>query len=332
MSKFLRTVLGAVMLLGLRLVPFQNASAWTPERARPSTAYELIEAVNALRASRGLPAYNVHPILMQIAQAQANYSASVGYSTHTGPDGSRPYQRALAAGYPVANAIENPPGFFSENHTWGYNKTVQDAIQDWQGDAEHLNTMLSPNLQDVGAGVARSGDAYFYILDAGRAGNSKVPYTPGATTAPGGTPFQEATIPPAVVSTPDQAGNVYHIVQPGQTLWQIALAYKTTVNAIKEMNRLSSNDIYPEQKLLIRRVGTATPLPPTAVPTRDPSTPTPLPTLAIYTLTPTTTAAPTLVAAVPNSALAKGAAAIIIALLALGIAGFFAWAGRSRPM
>jgi uncharacterized protein YkwD len=46
-----------------------------------STAYELIEAVNNLRADRGLYPYTGNSILMSIAQTQAEYIASIGFST-----------------------------------------------------------------------------------------------------------------------------------------------------------------------------------------------------------------------------------------------------------
>ena len=77
-----------------------------------ASGYDLVSAVNALRASNGLPAYNVNSILMTIAQNQADYLASTGGADmgHVGLGGTLPYQRALNAGYEVANAVSNPPG------------------------------------------------------------------------------------------------------------------------------------------------------------------------------------------------------------------------------
>jgi uncharacterized protein YkwD len=83
-----------------------------------SSAVELIAEVNSLRISNGLPPYSQHPILMQIAQAHTNYQAAIGTGTHYGADGSRPFQRALAAGYPVAGDLARG-GYFSENIVWG---------------------------------------------------------------------------------------------------------------------------------------------------------------------------------------------------------------------
>ena len=71
-------------------------------------------------------------------------------------------------------------------------------------------------------------------------------------------------IPMAIVSTPDQSGAVYHIVQEGQALWQIAIAYKVKINDIKTLNNLTSDVIYPGQKLLIMHAATLTPVPPTS--------------------------------------------------------------------
>jgi uncharacterized protein YkwD len=70
-----------------------------------STASELIEAVNTLRASYGLSPYTPNSILMGIAQRQAEYILSIGTGTHIGPNGLRPFQRALQAGYPVAGDL-----------------------------------------------------------------------------------------------------------------------------------------------------------------------------------------------------------------------------------
>ncbi|HEY9152704.1 MAG TPA: CAP domain-containing protein [Anaerolineales bacterium] len=298
------------------------------------SAYDLISAVNALRASNGLSAYTANSILMGTAQAQANYMASSGSVTHYGANGSLPYQRALAAGYPVENALTNPPGFFSENIVGGPNLTPQKAVQEWQGDSLHMGTMLSPDLQDIGAGIAVVNGFSYYVIDCGLASGSKVSYTPSSggigSTGNIASSSQEPTIAMAIVSTPDQAGNIYHVVQPGQALWQIAIAYKVKINDIKNLNSLSSDVIFPGQKLLILRVGTPTPITPTAKPTIDLSTFTPLPTLAVITETATGTATP--IPAAPaqsqNGTLVVGGI-IFVALIA---SGFIAWGVRQRPI
>ena len=267
---------------------------------------------------------------MQIAQSQAIYLASTGgASGHIGPGGTHPIDRAIAAGYPVSG------GYISENWESGLGLDAQGAVNNWMGDAPHQGTMLSSTLQDIGAGVVQDGDLYYYVIDCGLARGASVPSIPtsaGTVIEVSGTPAtREATIPAAIVSTPDGKGNVYHIVQPGQTLWQIALAYKTTIDKIKSANSLPSDAIYAGQKLYISRVGTSTPLPPTLTNTVNPASSTPLPTIVIFTQTPTGT--PSLVPAAPlEGSAGAGSAVAAIIVVALIAAGLVAWIGRSRTI
>ncbi len=330
MNKRLLWILtGICFLSAISFVTVSNGSAQTLGLAPASNAYDVIATVNSLRASRGLPGYNVNSVLMQIAQSQADYLASTGGANgHIGPGGTRPIDRALAAGYPVSG------GYFSENWLGHDNYSAYEAVNAWMGDAPHQNTMLSPNLADIGAGVAMAGDTVYFVIDCGLATNSQIntPSADGGTVivVSGTAMTQDNRIAVAIVSTPDEKGNIYHIVQPGQTLWQIALAYKTTIEAIKQKNHLSSTDIFVGQKLFIAFADTPTPVSPTVTATRDLSTATLLPTLLVFTETPTGTA--TALAVVPASSPAGGVAVIAIIVVALFAAGMVAWAGRSRPV
>ena len=269
---------------------------------------------------------------MTIAQDQANYLASTGGAYgHVGLGGTLPYQRALNAGYSVAGDI--PPGLFSEN--WDENSSIQGAITAWEGDSAHRIALYSTNLFDIGGGVASGGGMTFYVIDTGDSTGSKAPSSSTGSNATvaavNGTPaLQGQLIPMAIVSTPDQAGEVYHIVQEGQALWQIAIAYKVKINDIKTLNNLSSDVIYPGQKLLIMHAATLTPIPPTSVPTLDLSTFTPLPTLEVATETVTSTATAT---STPPAQSRSGAAVVGgIIFIALIAAGLITWIGRQRPI
>lgn len=321
---------GVSFLLTVGFIPVPGSPARASAPASASNAYDLIAAVNGLRSSHGLPGYNVNSILMQIAQSQADYLASTGgMYGHTGPGGTRPIDRARAAGYPVSG------GFFSENWLAGSNYSASDAVYSsgW-ADAAHQGTMLSPNLADIGAGMASAGGLDYFVIDCGLATNSQIntPSAGGGTVivVSGTAMTQDNRISVAIVSTPDAGGNIYHTVQFGQTLWQIALAYKTTINEIKQKNNLSSNDIYIGQKLLIGHADTPTPLPPTGTPTLVPLTSTSSPTPVVLTETPSIT--PTLAVSVSASSPAGSVAVIAIILAALFAAGMVAWAGRSRPI
>jgi len=330
MSRFYYWI-GCAWLLSMTfsLLPQESAVEARSIRLRPPlTADELIAEVNALRASNGLPAYNMNSILMQIAQQHANYQAAIGSGTHYSADGSRPFQRALAAGYPVAGDLSRG-GFFSENIIWGTNMTPGEAVSAWQGDAPHLNTMLSPNLQDVGAGVANSGGMTFYTLDAGLASGSPVNYTPpaGGISGLSGTEIVSEFMQPVALSTPDESGDIYHEVQFGQTLWSLAIAYETTVEQLKQVNKLPDINIFEGQKLLIKSV-------PTPTATEDKTVRATatfgIPTSnATQSLPPTPTNTP--LPKAPVSSRNSGLVVIVIVVAALLTAGLGTWIGTRKP-
>ncbi len=295
--------------------------------------YALIAEVNALRAARGLPAYNISPILMGTAQGQADYMASTGQVTHYGPGGITLTQRLLAAGYPLAGDL-NLGGIRSENIMSSGQWEPATVIQAWLGDAAHTNTMLSPNLVDIGAGVTLMNGEYYYVIDCARPTNSNAPYispTP-PPTLPGGTPgvaYDPVSAPPLVStvypSTPLPDGKLIHVVGGGETLWLIAITYNVKVADIRRLNNMGDNEaIYPGEKLIIKiGVPTYTPEPQPATETWTPS-PTHAP-LATDTPIPAETATPTLTPAPPESASSSsGIILLVIVLAALVTAGVLA--------
>jgi LysM repeat protein len=300
-----------ILMQSISLHPARAESLIIP---RISTAYELIDAVNNLRTSYGLSPYSPNSILMDIAQKQAEYNLSIGTITHIGPNGLRPYQRALQAGYPVAGDI-NLGGFFSENITAGVGMSAAEAVEQWTGDDPHLNTMISSNLQDIGAGVSVSGNTFYYVIDCGRS-TGGIP----ATFIP--PPAYNTPISTKVPNTPNADGSVIYIVQPGDTALGIALAYGISLKDLLVLNGLTEKSvIYPRQKIIIRPIFT-----PTA--TFPPSTPTQHPTITLWvisTLTPTSTETSTLPMPIPvpglpastarNTVILIGFSALIIAAL-----------------
>lgn len=329
-NRLIQTLTCLFCLLAEIFVPNISGSAWTVEAAPVKSAYDLIDAVNSLRSSHGLPPYSISSILMGTAQAQADYMASIGSWTHTGPDGSSVTQRLLAAGYPLAGDL-SLGGFRSENVIMGSGMTPAEAVSAWTGDDPHLHTMLSTDLLEIGAGVAEVDGVYYYVIDCARPTSSGLPqaYTPGVEAQYSASDSQ--FIVPVIINTPDEKGNIYHEVQQGQSLWQIAIEYKTTIAQIKQLNGLASNDIYPGDKLLVARVDTPTPIRPTETVAVSPPTVTPLPTAVIFTATPTATETPIPAAPILGPAGAGGAVFAIV-LVALIAAGLVAWIGRSRPV
>lgn len=90
------------------------------------------------------------------------------------------------------------------------------------------------------------------------------------------TPFAPITAAPAlsaiITSTPLPSGEIYYTVQSGDTLGRIAYVFNTTVDAIRQLNSLKNNLIYPNQKLLVKVVtpepSATAPPPPTTAPTQ----------------------------------------------------------------
>ena len=283
-----------MLLLAFPLFSNASSSQAAPllERQSASSPYDLVNAVNALRASYGLAPYTISPILMATAQSHADYMAATGNVSHTGVNGSSVTERLLAAGYPLAGDL-SLGGFRSENITAGNeSKTAQDAVNGWAGDTLHLTTMISSSLTEIGAGVSVNAGRVYYVIDCALPTTDRVPQPaagtavgPESTVVPGA-----GVIIPVIVVTPNADGDVIHEVKAGQTLWQIALAYETSIDEIKRLNNLHNNDIYPGDRLLVKSGATAPTLTPaTMATTVSPTAATPPATITAALENPTTT-------------------------------------------
>ena len=264
-------LLGILFLLAFSL----GVSAVSVHASRLDTpnAYDVIAAVNGLRASKGLPVLQTDGALMAAAQAQSDYQASIGTWTHSGPDGSTPAQRDTAAGYGSGAKI-----FTSENVAYLSNSaTMNTLIYSIWADSVHWATMVNPNATDCGVGVTEKDGFVYYTLDAsyiaGKPASSNG--TPNPTTAPGTAAATSATSGSAATSTPNHVtavqvataradGKIIHEVQPGQALSSIAVAYGVKIVDLRALNGLAAdnNTVYVGQRLVIRAAFT-----PTASPT-----------------------------------------------------------------
>ena len=241
-----------ILLSPARMNENAHSSTWLiPEEAKSAgkLVQELILAVNQLRERNGLNALNAHPILMSIAQNQANYNATIENSTHLSADGLRPFQRALAAGYPIAGDLDQG-GFYSENIIQGAGVSAQDVVNAWMGDELHMNTMLSEYRTDLGVGVAYNGDTAYFVLDT--ALYSRWPVTPPPVNSIENPP-SAPRLAPVNASTPEKDGSIIHKVHSGETLWTIAAAYGLSVEDLIRINqRDPQRFIQPDELLTIR--------------------------------------------------------------------------------
>jgi uncharacterized protein YkwD/LysM repeat protein len=223
--------------------------------AQVGDAWQLIAEVNALRAAYGLSPYEVNNALMSAAQNQSDYQGSIGSWTHTGPGGSRPHDRAVAAGYGGGARV-----FVSENVAMGIDLGTSRTVNEMWQDAIHLETMISPLYTHIGAGVGHADGWVYYTIVvgyiAGSAGSDPAPETP---TSPGSAESDTTPLPavmplePIRVAAPAADGSIQHVVQLGQFLANIAVAYDMELNDLLAINGLSDQSvIYPGDKLLIK--------------------------------------------------------------------------------
>src|SRR6266540_3681062 len=133
-ERCLRLVSGLAVILLL--------AGWVPHlqvKAQSSTAMEIINHVNGLRASRGLPPYHIDAGIMAYAQEHSEYLASIHHGTHIHQDGKLPQDHGLQE-----NVAGGDIGLI----------TPENAVYEIWQDAGHLRTMINSSGW-VGVGVAR---------------------------------------------------------------------------------------------------------------------------------------------------------------------------------
>jgi len=151
-------------------------------------------------------------------------------------------------------------------------------------------------------------------------GGTPIAYTPPAPLYP--------IAPTLVPNTPNADGSVVHIVQTGETLGSLSIAYNVPLADILNLNGLTLKSmIYVNQKITIRAANTPTPTQPTSTPTTPPTItpwPTSTATSTATDLPPTPTPSPGL------PVTAAGGAVTAITVSALILAGLIALLGRKR--
>lgn len=284
------TFLSILMILVAALFPTGKISA-----ANAITASDLIGLVNGMRSANGLPALSVNSILMSTAQSTAATMAANGSCGHIGDVKGR----VSAAGYGAGKII-----FATENIACGNVITISD-IQSFWSDYWHMLPMTEVSYTDIGAGVYETGSMSYYVIQvayvSGQENTSRTTSPTSSSNTSSNTAATDSGISQyiygVVTATAQKDGAISHVVEYGQALSSIAVAYGVTVNQLKELNGLTSNNIYVGQVLIIRKAPTPTVSPTRTVtpvrPTRT-TTATPVPTTPSPTRTITPTSPPTL--------------------------------------
>jgi LysM repeat protein len=265
---FTRIFLLIILLAGFILPVAKTQAA---PRAEVS-AYELIIAMNTLRVSMGLPALVEDQIINAVASSTAQIMAANQMSWHIGNVSGR----LMSAGYGGGAKV-----WGTENFAVGGSHSIDTIMVAW-ADPSHMIPAVNPAYCHVGAGTAKAANGMtYYVLQAAYiSGKSCGAYTPG-----GGAPAQPGTNPvpgvpqiivPVKIAKPDAEGKVFHVVEPGQSFWAIAVAYQVTIRDIEIWNNISKETkLQIGQKLFIPGKDTAGYATPTPVGMIQVSTPDP---------------------------------------------------------
>ena len=245
-KKSWRTALLALILLaGLslsssRIQPVKAASDYT----QPESPAQVVGLINAYRQANGLPALQTNSLLATLAQSQSEYQAQIGSVTHEGPGGTRPIDRAYAAGYGNGASI-----FLSEIIYGGMTADAPTAMNWWKNSKVHNSVMLSSTYAEIGAGVATNGTATYYTAELGVIAGGTAPSAPtGGSSGSSGSSSGSGSSPPAepvfiavpvMQATARPDGAIIHTIKTGQALWTLAAVYEVDLAELMARNDLN---------------------------------------------------------------------------------------------
>jgi len=205
------------------------------------TVSDLFSRINNLRSQLGLAPYSLNPALTAAAQNHANWMAANSTASHIQDNGSRPRDRAAAAGY--------NSNWVSENIYIGGLAGVDDAWNFWTNSSVHYAGLTSANYQDIGIATATGAGGQAFVLVFGTMSwggvtSQNTGTSSGGTSNSGGD--SAAAAPPVFIVGWDSVGNIMHEVQPGDTLGDIALLYGYTwddIPTMLELNEMTEGDM-----------------------------------------------------------------------------------------
>ncbi|MFF0813101.1 CAP domain-containing protein [Streptomyces albogriseolus] len=133
---------------------------WTALWARPltpegldRTVAEVVELTNRERTRAGLRPLSRDPLLATAAQAHSADMVARDFYAHTAPDGSKPWDRAAAAGSRCRTV--------GENIACGQ-RSAAEVVRGWMNSPGHRANILKPEFTHIGVGFAGGGRAGTY--------------------------------------------------------------------------------------------------------------------------------------------------------------------------
>ena len=301
------------------LVAFPTLANTSTAAAETVSAAEIINWMNSMRIANGNSAMIESAALDSSAASAAYQMYANGGCGHPGGK----MDRIVASGYGAAGTF-----FATENIACAVDADLDWIASVW-GDYDHQLPATDPQYTYVGAFAftAPNGTTYYVLHAASGSGGSSSTTTNnnssgGTNTDTSATSDTSNWVSPIITSTPNKDGSIYHTILYGQALSSISQYYDVSVDQIKTLNALTSNDIYVGDTLLIRLAPTVT-ITPSRTPTVVQPTRTPTQTMMPTTPKPTRTVTPT-----PKMSLAESIPNIDrqwlgLGLLILSAVGFF---------
>ncbi len=131
--------------LPLLLVKRPSPTPTATTQPIPSPAQQVVDLVNQERAKAGCLPLAVSAQLTAAAQGHSQDMATNDFFSHTGSNGSSPWQRIEATGYRYSAA--------AENIAYGAS-TAAAVMQMWMGSSGHRGNILNCGLREIGVGYA----------------------------------------------------------------------------------------------------------------------------------------------------------------------------------
>jgi Cysteine-rich secretory protein family len=184
----LAVIVGAVLMSGAVYVSHGSArAAGNCDASTTETVVEqqLVGLINAYRASSGLSALTISPVLTRSAHWMANDLVTNNYFAHE-PD-------SLGRSFVTRLHDCGVSGFFGENVARGGSTAAQTLAQ-WEASPPHNAALLNTRFSEIGVAV----DGLMWVADFGSQQNDSAP--PPPTKSPTAVPTQTMTptsTPPA---------------------------------------------------------------------------------------------------------------------------------------
>ena len=121
-------------------------------RLEPETARSMI---NRYRASRGLPPLTMERKLTRAAEHHSSDLARVDKISHTGSDGSNPWNRVKRTGYQPILAAEN---------VGAGQRSFAEVLQGWKESPSHNKNLLLTDATQMGIALRKNPESHYQSI------------------------------------------------------------------------------------------------------------------------------------------------------------------------